>query len=73
MKIFTRKKIESAFRRKTEPADVLPEKRRSSLVGSQFRHTRPGEMTGAVVSFYFQYRFISLKVGNTKASKKSSE
>ncbi|CAG5101937.1 Oidioi.mRNA.OKI2018_I69.chr1.g68.t2.cds [Oikopleura dioica] len=37
-----------AFRRKTEPADVLPEKRRSSLVGSQFRHTRPGEMTGAV-------------------------
>ena len=32
--------------------------RRSSLVGTQFKHTRHGEMAGAVVSF-FLYFFAS--------------
>ena len=34
--------------------------RRSSLVGTQFKHTRHGEMAGAVVSIFVFFAFLKI-------------
>ena len=36
--------------------------RRSSLVGTQFKHTRHGEMAGAVVSISFRFAHLFYKI-----------